>query len=94
MNKNIRTILDAIELLRGVQGCELEVTALHHKTQAMFTQEATSEDRGIRFIDTLNDDQLRTAIRLKDDRLDLYPHPCPFVVSYLKSSGRGWVLYI
>ena len=94
MNQNISKILDAIELLREVQDYGLEITSLSHKAKAMFNQETSSEDRGISFVDTLNDEQLKAAIKLKDKRLDLYPHPDPFVVNYLRTSGRGWALFL
>lgn len=69
MNYNIRKVLDAIELLRHVKECKLEVLSLSHKLQSMYSlgKEGLT---GIAFIDACTDEELAAALRTKDARLD------------------------
>lgn len=92
MNQNIGKVLNAIEILREVQGCELEVQSLSHKARAMYSQGEEGLE-GIAFIDACSDIELQAAISQRDTRTRLYPHPCPFTVNYLKRN-RPWALYI
>lgn len=92
MNQNIRKVLDAIEILREVQGCELEVQSLSHKVQAMYSQGKEGLE-GVAFIDACNDDELKAAIKQQETRTGLFPHPNPFIVNHLRRN-RPWALYI
>ncbi len=83
MNHNIRKVLDAIEILREVSGCELEVNALSHKVKAMYEQ-GKEGLTGIPFIDACSDEELEAAILQRDPRTDMYPFICPFTFNYLK----------
>jgi hypothetical protein len=94
MNHNIKNVLTAIEALRGVKECELEIISLSHKAQAMFDDVVKSEHVGIDFINRLSDEELRLAFEIGDKRLDMYPFPNPRVVNHLRKSGRGWALLI
>jgi hypothetical protein len=94
MNNNIRQVLSAIELLRDVSGCELEVIALSHKAKAMFKEEVFDDSVGINFINCLNDEQLRHAFLMRDKRLDMFPFPNPEIVQYMMRNGKGWALNI
>ena len=91
MNSNIRKLLEAIEILRDVQGTELERASLAHKIQALYSQNK-DELTGISLIDAMTDEELESAIRLKDERIGLYPHICPDIFNYLKRN-RGKALY-
>lgn len=91
MNQNIRKVLDAIESLRDVQGCELEVVSLSHKVQAMYSQGKDGLD-GIAFIDACSDDELEAAIRQHDPRVKLTPFIDPFTFNYLRRN-RAKALY-
>lgn len=83
MNHNIRKVLDAIALLRDVQGCELELQSLGHKVQAMYSQ-GKEGLTGIAFIDACTDDELIAAIAQADPRTELFPHISPETFSYLR----------
>ncbi len=83
MNQNIRKLLDAIVLLRDVQGCELERASLSHKVKAMYEQGKEGLE-GIAFIDACSDDELIAAIAQGDPRTHLYPHICPETYNYLR----------
>lgn len=83
MNHNIRKLLDAVAILRDVQGCDLEVQSLAHKIKAMYGQGKDGLE-GIAFIDACSDDELIAAIASGDTRTGLYPHICPFVFQYLR----------
>lgn len=92
MNQNIGKVLNAIEILRDVQGCELEVTSLSHKVRSMYDQ-GKDGLKGIAFIDACNDDELRAAILQRDSRTGLFPFVDPRIVAYLRRN-RSWALYV
>lgn len=83
MNQNIRKVLDAIEILRDVKGCELEVNSLSHKLKAMYEQ-GKEGLTGIEFIDACSDEELEAAIFERDPRTNLAPFICPHTFNYLK----------
>lgn len=92
MNQNIRKILDAIEILRGVQGCELEVQSLSHKAKAMYSQGKEGLE-GVAFIDACNDEELTAAIKQREEKTGLFPHPDPRIINYLRKN-RSWALHL
>lgn len=83
MNHNIRKVLEAIELLRDVQGCELEISSLSCKLKAMYSQ-GKEDLSGIPFIDACTDEELAVALSQGDERTSMYPHVCPFTFNYLR----------
>lgn len=85
MNHNIRKVLEAVELLRDVQGCDLEVASLSHKIQAMYSQ-GKEGLKGIEFIDACTDDELIAALFQQDPRTNIWPHVCPFTFAYLRKN--------
>lgn len=91
MNSNIRKLLEAIEILRDVQGTELERASLAHKIQALYSQDKDGLT-GVDLIDAMKDEELEAAIRLKDERIGLHPHICPDIFNYLKRN-RSKALY-
>lgn len=92
MNYNIRKVLEALSILRDVQGCELEVQSLGHKLIAMY-QQGKEGLTGIAFIDACTDEELEAAIRMGDTRTGLYPHVDPSIFNYLRRN-RAWALSI
>jgi hypothetical protein len=92
MNQNICKLLDVIETLREIQGCELEVQSLSHKVKALYSQ-GKEGLTGVAFIDACDDDELRAAIVQKDPRTSLHPFVDPSVFSYLKRN-RPWAVFI
>lgn len=83
MNQNIRKVLDVIEILREVSGCELEVQSLSHKVKAMYEQGKDGLS-GVPFIDACSDDELVAAIVQRDPRTNLSPFICPETFNYLR----------
>lgn len=79
MNQNIRKVMDAVALLRGVAGCELEVQSLSHKIQAMYSEGKEGKE-GRALIDCMDDDELAAAIRMNDERIGFgrFIDPCMF----------------
>jgi hypothetical protein len=92
MNQNIRKLLDVIETLREIQGCELEIQSLSHKVKALYSQ-GKEGLTGIAFIDACDNEELRAAIVQKDPRTNLYPFVDPSVLNYLKRN-RPWAIFL
>jgi hypothetical protein len=83
MNYNIGKVLNAIEILGDVQGCELEITSLSHKVKAMYEQGKDGLE-GIPFIDACSDEELAAALKMGDPRTHMRPFICPFTFNYLR----------
>ena len=84
MNYNkVRKILSAIELLKDIGGCELEIQSLSHKLNT-FKSDNKGQKTGIPFIDCCTDEELIIFYYQRDPRLCLHPFPDPLCFQYLK----------
>jgi hypothetical protein len=89
MNSNIRKVMEALEILRSVEGCELERLSLSGKLKSMYEQNIDwSTKNGIELIDCMDDDQLTAAIYNRDSRIGFGAFLDPELFNYVRRN-RG-----
>ncbi len=85
MTTRIQHLMTALHHLGQVEGFELEMSRLRLAIQEIYEQR-TSNLRGQALIERLDDEELAAAIRVREERLDLYsgPHIDPFMFNYIR----------